>query len=69
MMTRYIPWLVALIAIWLIAAPFVLGYANTDAAMRNDVGVGLVMFIGALAWWLSDSRAHEVGTRMGTQGR
>ena len=59
-MTRYIPWLVELVAIWLIAAPFVLGYANTDVAMRNDVGVGLV---------LSDSRAHGVGSRMGTQGR
>jgi SPW repeat-containing protein len=68
-MTRYIPWLVELVAIWLIAAPFVLGYANTDVAMRNDVGVGLVLFIGALAWWLSDSRAHGVGSRMGTQGR
>ena len=68
-MTRYVPWLVELVGIWLIAAPFVLGYAHTDAAMRNDVAVGLVMSIGALAWWLSDSRAHGVGTRMGTQGR
>jgi hypothetical protein len=68
-MTRYIPWLVELVAIWLIAAPFVLGYANTDAAMRNDVGVGLVMLISGLVWWLSDWRAHGVGTRLGTQGR
>ena len=68
-MTRYIPWLVALIAIWLIAAPFVLGYANIDVAMRNDVGVGVVMFIGALAWWVSEWRAHGLGARMGTLGR
>jgi SPW repeat len=67
-MTRFVPWLVMLIAIWLIAAPFVLGYASTDAAMRNDVGIGVVMFIGALAWWVSDRRGHGVGTRMESLG-
>ena len=62
-MIRYMPWLVALIAIWLIAAPFVLGYANTDVAMRNDVAVGLVTFITALAWWLPRWRVDEFSDR------
>jgi hypothetical protein len=50
----YRPWIVAIIGIWLIAAPFVLGYANTELAMQNDVGVGVVTLIGSLFWGLSD---------------
>lgn len=33
---------------WLLAAPFVLGYAATTAALWNDLGVGLVTL--ALIW-------------------
>lgn len=68
-MLKYMPWLLALIAIWLIAAPFLLGYAETEFAMRNDVGVGTVMLLGALAWGVSEWRGHGLGTDMQTQHR
>ncbi len=41
----YLPWLLSLVAVWLIAAPFLLGYADTTVAMQNDVAVGAVMLI------------------------
>ena len=48
---KFIPWILAIMAGWLIAAPVVLGYANTaEIAMKNDVGVGMVMLIGTLCW-------------------
>jgi hypothetical protein len=68
-MMKYMPWLLALIAIWLIAAPFLLGYANTEVAMHNDVGVGVVMLLGALAWGFSEWRSHGLSTDMQTQRR
>ncbi len=41
----YLPWLLSFAAVWLIAAPFLLGYADTTVAMQNDVAVGAVMLI------------------------
>ncbi|HEU4686664.1 MAG TPA: SPW repeat protein [Nitrospira sp.] len=69
MTMKYLPWILALIAIWLIAAPFVLDYAQTEQAMRNDVAVGFVMLLGALFWGLSEWRHHDWGTDMQTQRR
>lgn len=34
--------------VWLIVAPFVLGYAGVSAAVRNDVSLGIIVFILAL---------------------
>jgi hypothetical protein len=53
---KYIPWVLAVIAIWLIAAPFVLGYADTEVAMNNDVGIGVVLLLGSLFWGFSELR-------------
>lgn len=41
----YLPWLLSFVAVWLIAAPFLLGYADTTVAMQNDIAVGAVMLI------------------------
>lgn len=57
---KYMPWVLAVIAIWLIAAPFVLGYAESAPAMRNDVGVGIVVLVGALSWGLSTMRRAAI---------
>ena len=41
-------WTNGVLGAWLIAAPFVLGYAANAAALWNDVIVGLVVMV--LAW-------------------
>jgi hypothetical protein len=44
-----VSWYVATAGLWVLIAPFVLGYAGTTAAVFNDVSVGLVVAI--LAFW------------------
>jgi SPW repeat len=39
--------------IWLIIAPFILGYAAVTPAFRNDIYVGIIVFILALIGTLS----------------
>ena len=34
---KYLPWVLAGLGRWLIAAPFLLGYASTEGAKNNDV--------------------------------
>ncbi|MBA5866814.1 MAG: hypothetical protein GDA67_09005 [Nitrospira sp. CR1.3] len=66
---KYLPWTLAVVAIWLIAAPFVLGYANTEPAMHNDVGVGVAILLGALIWGFSELRSHGLNTGVQAQRR
>ncbi len=66
---KYLPWILAVVSIWLIAAPFTLGYAETGPAMHNDVGVGAVMLLGALYWGFSELRQHGFSKDMQTQRR
>jgi len=47
---KYWPWILAIVGGWLIAAPFLLGYAGTEAAKNNDIGVGALMLLGSLVW-------------------
>jgi hypothetical protein len=65
----YMPWVIAIIAGWLIAAPFVLGYADTNIAMNNDIAVGVVMLLGSLFWGVAEVRHHGWGTGMQAQHR
>ncbi len=46
---RGLDWVNALVGLWLIAAPFVLGYTGVVAALWNDVLVGIV--VAVLAGW------------------
>ena len=57
---KYIPWILAAIGGWLIAAPFLLSYAGTEIAKHNDVGVGLVMVLGALIWGFPNGLGTDV---------
>ncbi len=41
--------------IWLLAAPFVIGYSDTGAAVANDIIVGVIVLILA-AWSAYASR-------------
>ncbi len=46
---RGLDWLNAILGVWLIVAPFVLGYTGITAALWNDVVVGIV--VAALGAW------------------
>lgn len=41
-------WLAALAGLWLIIAPFVLGYSNVSNALWNDIITGVVFIVVAL---------------------
>jgi hypothetical protein len=66
---KYLPLILAIIASWLIAAPFVLGYENTDVAIHNDVGVGVVLLVGALFWGFSELSHHGFSRGIQAQQR
>jgi hypothetical protein len=44
----YLSWALSFLAIWLMAAPFLLGYEDTTVAMQNDVAVGAVILLAGL---------------------
>ena len=52
-------WTNAVLGVWLIAAPFVLGYAATAAAMWNEVIIGLV--VAALGTWSAIATNQATG--------
>jgi uncharacterized membrane protein YdfJ with MMPL/SSD domain len=53
-----VSWVMALLGLWTLISPFVLGYSQTRNAMVNDVIVGIV--VGILAIWRGSvtSAAH-----------
>lgn len=55
---KFLPWILAAVGSWLIVAPFLRGYASTEVAKNNDVGVGVIMVLGALIWRFSELRHH-----------
>jgi hypothetical protein len=52
-----VSWIVALAGLWVLFAPFALGYSSVGAAMTNDVIVGAVVFV--LSVWQSLSHPHQ----------
>ncbi|MEW6247719.1 MAG: SPW repeat protein [Nitrospirota bacterium] len=59
----YLPWLLSFVAVWLIAAPFLLGYADTTVAMQNDIAVGAVMLIAGFIGVYQALRDRGWGTQ------
>jgi hypothetical protein len=49
-MMKYFPWIFGVFALWLMAAPFVLGYSGTETALWNDMAVGVVTLVMAGFW-------------------
>jgi len=46
-------WTVALVGMWVLTAPFVLGYERETASVANDVIVGIAIFtIGVMNVWM-----------------
>lgn len=48
---RWISWVTFVVGVWLIAAPFALGYSGTFQAATNDVGLGVL--IAAWSLWMA----------------
>ena len=66
---KYLPWVFGIVAMWLIGAPFLLGYAETQSAMRNDIAVGALILIGALFWGWTELRGKVWSGTMQSQRR
>ncbi|HEX2055534.1 MAG TPA: SPW repeat protein [Nitrospiraceae bacterium] len=64
---KYLPWIIGVLAMWLISAPFLLGYEETPSAMRNDVAVGLLILIGTFVWGWTELRGKTLNFTI--QGR
>jgi hypothetical protein len=54
-------WINVVIGLWLIIAPFVIGYAQVTAALWNDIIIGIV--IAGLAAWGAMSTPREEDVR------
>jgi hypothetical protein len=52
-----VSWIVALAGLWVLFAPFALGYSAVGAAVTNDVIVGAIVFV--LGVWQSLSHPHH----------
>jgi hypothetical protein len=63
---QYLPAIVGLGALWLIAAPFLLGYAETAPAMQNDIGVGSVILLAAVFWFYQFLKGSGSGMHRST---
>lgn len=46
---KNLSWVNAVLGLWLIIAPFILGYSNIGAALWNDIIVGIIVLV--LAGW------------------
>jgi uncharacterized membrane protein HdeD (DUF308 family) len=47
-MMRWISWITFVVGLWLIAAPFALGYRPTTNAMTSDVAAGILVLALAI---------------------
>ena len=59
---RALDWINAVVGLWLIAAPFVLGYTGTALALWNDVIVGLVVAVLAVWAAVTVGQQHHLQT-------
>jgi hypothetical protein len=55
---KHIVQLNILLGAWLIAAPFVLGYAGSRMQVGNDVALGVLLI--ACSWWLLAAASGQV---------
>jgi hypothetical protein len=56
---KRILWLTLVLGVWLIVAPFVLGYSVMFGATANDVVFGIVLI--ACSWMILATVAREIG--------
>ena len=60
-MLRYIPWVTLVLGLWLIAAPYLFGFATLTPALANSVVVGLILAIGSCLCLYYQYRGAEAG--------
>lgn len=62
---KTLSWINAVLGLWLIIAPFLLGYSAVGAAMWNDIVVGVIVAVlagwAALALGSSSDQSHPMG--------
>jgi len=61
---KSLSWINAVLGLWLVIAPFLLGYSAVGAAMWNDIVVGVI--VAVLAGWAalalgSSDQSHPMG--------
>ena len=56
---KRITWINLIAGLWLIAAPFVLGYSTSAIAVAEDVTMGIL--VAAFSWWILAAMAPPVG--------
>ena len=66
---KYLPWVLAIVGGWLIAAPFLLGYAGIETANIDDVGIGVVMVLDTVVWGFFGLRYHGLSADRHAQRR
>jgi len=57
---KSLSWINAALGVWLIIAPFILGYANLAGALWNDIMVGILVVV--LAGWAALTRTDMTRT-------
>jgi len=57
---KTLDWINVVIGVWLIIAPFILGYSAIVAAMVNDIIVGVVVVVLELVAALTIGRYHPI---------
>lgn len=68
---RWLSWIIALVGVWEIAAPFLLGYSGTTAALTNSIilGIGIVILSAVQALTVEREAAAGMGTAFYAQER
>ena len=60
--SSWLSWVNVALGIWLILAPFVLGYANLAVALWNEVIIGFIV-VGLATWSARESRGEPIAPR------
>ena len=64
---KYLNWINAVLGLWLIIAPFILGYSSATVAMWNDIVIGLVALV--LGAWAALAVGSQGQQPMGHGGK
>lgn len=55
-------WIGIVFGIWLIIAPFILGYAHNPTAMWNDIILGIIITAGSYTLLTEDRRKTRINS-------
>lgn len=55
-------WLNSLLAVWILASPWVVGYTRSTGLLINSLFVGVIVFCAALAGANSERMSHDLNS-------